>query len=302
MPSRMTRSAPRRHRISLPRRRGSASRPGPSRAAHVRARRPRRAPPCPPGVATTSRPSQSTACAVPSSVEPSGRLTATCGARPWTTSPGSPGPGPRRPGRRAPASSAGTAARPRAGRPAAPGRGRPSRRAPARATSRCRAARRRVVFTFRPMPTTTAVARALGEDPGQLAAVDGQQVVGPLERGADAGHLADRLGQGDPGQQRQPAAAGGRDVGAQQERDGEAGPRRRRPDPVQPAPAGDLVLGDEHRTLGASVGRRGERGRRWSTRSRRPPRGVRQSALSRVRAACERRSVEGRPVQIRPAR
>ena len=39
-----------------------------------------------------------------------------------------------------------------------------------------------VVETFRPTPTTTAVPGALGEDPGQLAAVGGEQVVGPLQR------------------------------------------------------------------------------------------------------------------------
>ena len=53
-----------------------------------------------------------------------------------------------------------------------------------------------------------------------------QDVVGPLQPGLDAGHLGDRRGDGHAGEQREPAAPGGRHRRVQQQGEGQRGVRR----------------------------------------------------------------------------
>ena len=53
------------------------------------------------------------------------------------------------------------------------------------------------------------VAGRLGQDPAELGRA-GQDVVRPFQPRLDAGHRGDRRGDGHPGEQREPAAAGGR--------------------------------------------------------------------------------------------
>ena len=87
-----------------------------------------------------------------------------------------------------------------------------------------------------------AAADHLDQDAGDLAPVD-QHVVRPLEPGLDA-DPADRAGDRQPGQQRQPRPALPRDRDRpEQHRHRDAGARRRRPRAGQPTPSGGLVVG-----------------------------------------------------------
>ena len=96
--------------------------------------------------------------------------------------------------------------------------------------------------------------RALGEDAGQLALVD-EQVVGPLQADVDAGELA---GTRRPRRGRRAGSARSGAVGhvVEQHRHQQVGAGRGVPPPVEPAPAGRLVVGDEHAAVGPAGGRR----------------------------------------------
>ena len=132
-------------------------------------------------------------------------------------------------------------------------------------------------LTLRPRPTTTAGACGptigLGEDAAELAIgtvteARPHEIVGPLQPGRDASwspspHPPRRR----PPPCRQRARACGRDAAAPT---AAASSRRRRPHAVGAAPAGGLVVGDEHRPVRGAGACERHADRHWSTRSRRP--------------------------------
>ena len=89
------------------------------------------------------------------------------------------------------------------------------------------------------------VAGRLGEDPGELRGA-GQHVVRPFQPRLDSGHGGHRRGDGHPGEQREPAAAGGRH-GRRPHQQGERqrGTRRGYPGAAHPAASRALRLGGE---------------------------------------------------------
>ncbi len=97
------------------------------------------------------------------------------------------------------------------------------------------------------------VAGRLGEDPGELR-VAGQHVVRPFQPRLDSGHGGHRRGDGHPGEQREPAATGGR-YGRRPHQQGERqrGPRRGYPGAAHPAASRALLLGGEHHAFRRAV-------------------------------------------------
>ena len=126
--------------------------------------------------------------------------------------------------------------------------------------------------TLRPSPTTTGPSGdALGEDAGQLAAVE------RARRSATSARRA--LRDGAPAHAStaaSPTAAGevARRLGhvAEQDRDQQVGAGRRVPSPVEPAAPGGLVAGHQHRAVGSARVGAPPADRRWCYRSRRPAR------------------------------
>ena len=97
------------------------------------------------------------------------------------------------------------------------------------------------------------VAGRLGEDPGELR-VAGQHVVRPFQPRLDSGHGGHRRGDGHSGEQREPAATGGR-YGRRPHQQGERqrGPRRGYPGAAHPAASRALLLGGEHHAFRRAV-------------------------------------------------
>ena len=202
--------------------RGQATRPRGSHAPHVPHVAAWRAPPCPaPSRPRAGRPSRPPA-PTPSRVEPSGRVTAPP-CRPSTTRPGSPAARPERDrvaeGRR-------PAAVPRARRArrkAEQQRAAVDRRAqrPAASDVPVSGSSSAVVLTLRPDADDDRRARSLSARiPASLRPSTASRSLGHFSEARTPVDLADRLGQRDPGEQRQPAPAGGR------ARRGAAGRRR----------------------------------------------------------------------------
>ena len=97
------------------------------------------------------------------------------------------------------------------------------------------------------------VAGRLGEDPGELRGA-GQHVVRPFQPRLDSGHGGHRRGDGHPGEQREPAATGGR-YGRRPHQQGERqrGLRRGYPGAAHPAASRALLLGGEHHAFRRAV-------------------------------------------------
>ncbi len=86
----------------------------------------------------------------------------------------------------------------------------------------------------------------LGQDAGQLGVVR-QDVVRPFEAGLYSGDVGDRRGDGHAGEQREPAAPGGRHGGRpHQQGERQRGARRRHPGAAHPAAARALLLGRDY--------------------------------------------------------
>jgi hypothetical protein len=104
------------------------------------------------------------------------------------------------------------------------------------------------------MPTTTApVTDNLGEDAGQLALAH-EDVVRPLHPSVDVADPAYGIGDGEAGEQRQPAPPGSRHLdGTQQHREGQPGAGRRGPRAIEPPAAGGLRLRDQDEALRLAV-------------------------------------------------
>ena len=171
-----------------------------------------------------------------------------------------------------PARRAGTRRTRSAGCAAAPTAGRCGRRRPPRSPATWRASwgsSARVRPTLMPMPMTTAgpaeVSTRSVRMPASLRSFRSTSL-GHL-RLTSAPELAQGAGGGVPGEQRQPRPVRLLRPRAEQHRQGQRGPGRRLPGPVQAAAAGRLVLGHHHQALAGrsaagalgdeGVGRRG---------------------------------------------
>ena len=129
------------------------------------------------------------------------------------------------------------------------GRGRDAQR---RGGQRARAGRRQFAWLGGDVEADAdhdRVAGRLGEDPGELRGA-GQHVVRPFEPRLDSGHGGHRRGDGHPGEQREPAAAGGRHRGRpHQQGERQRGVRRRYPGAAHPAASRALLLGGQHQAF-----------------------------------------------------
>ena len=93
------------------------------------------------------------------------------------------------------------------------------------------------------------VADRLGQDPAELRGA-GQHVVRPFQPRLDSGHGGHRRGDGHPGEQREPAAAGGRHrCRPHQQGERQRGARRGHPGAAHPAASRALLLGGEHQAF-----------------------------------------------------
>ena len=127
------------------------------------------------------------------------------------------------------------------------------------------------VETLRPMPTTIASPAASARMPASLASA-ARRSFGHFSPVSTPVTCGDRGGDGHAGEQREPAAAGGRHGRLQQQREGQRGARRRGPGAAHPAAARALLLGGQHRALRLAGAGPGPAGRRWSSRCSRRPR------------------------------
>ena len=125
-------------------------------------------------------------------------------------------------------------------------------------------------LTFRPSPSTAYATWSpfetqLGQHAGQLAPVQ-QQVVGPLQAGAQTGDLLNPFSGGQAQAHGQLGGTRGGYGGAQQEGHQQTAARRSPPRALLPAPPRGLLLGQYQQALGRTGGGSFVGRRRWSSR------------------------------------